>query len=684
MSHCIEYPSDYPDSAQAKIVDVISLVEKKDWNKLNNTIICQDRKGNVTARFGDERWDVSPYKRKANDKGAFDFTAISTSITLQLELKLIVYGWLFHKSGKTNQASSINTLISRLSSIKGPYLFLASINAPSISALSNNKTWAKFEEFLVETGRSRQSLELTFISINSALRLQSWLKVDFGIKPVETTTLAGKLNNKDGQQTLVIPEKIGDAIFGKSIELIEVAYPYRELLAHVESALQANYLEGKEQLDRKISAGSVQWLTDENGNIINTQTYAHEIMTHQPRTIKEIITESLGDIDDLCHIKNGKDFLRYYGQLITACYISCGGFSGMRDSELGALTSDSYYCERFDNRDYHMLQSKTFKLGEKRETWVTAPITEKAISLVANLTKQWRSTLKESIESYNNTLWVNHTARSKPPIIIGDWSSRLQRFCQQFNIIISQGDLQECIESNPRSKDKIAKSIKVGEPWPLAPHQFRRTLAFYTIKHRLGTTISLKQQFKHTYLAMTEWYTSGGKLARLKSLKIDSELQKMLSNVSNENTANKIFNMVHSDQKLSGVHGKAIVQMRNDIPHIYSSWDVIYAAVKSKRLTLHGTAHSYCKNGYECDMDGIVNPAFCVDCNSGSSIIDEDNAKWWQKKHKSLTNYLATEKNISPSEYSHLITQIRAAEIVMKDFGMPFATYNHPIDIIEV
>lgn len=183
---------------------------------------------------------------------------------------------------------------------------------------------------------------------------------------------------------------------------------------------------------------------------------------------------------------------------------------------------------------------------------------------------------------------------------------------------------------------------------------------------------------------MTEWYINGGRLASLKSLKIDSELQAALNNASDEHTANKIFNLVHSEQTLSGVHGKAIVKMRDDIPYIYSSWDVIYTAVKNKTLTLHGTAHSYCKNGYNCDMDGIVNPAFCVDCTSGSSIIDEEQAKWWQKKHEQVTNYLKHEHDVSPTEYSHFITQIRAAEIVLKDFSIPFTPYKHPIEVVEL
>ncbi|KJR28869.1 hypothetical protein UF06_13555, partial [Vibrio sp. S234-5] len=52
--------------------------------------------------------------------------------------------------------------------------------------------------------------------------------------------------------------------------------------------------------------------------------------------------------------------------------------------------------------------------------------------------------------------------------------------------------------------------------------------------------------------------------------------------------ANKIFMPWHSDEALSGPHGKAIMKMRGDMQTIYSSWDTIYKAVKDGKFTLHG------------------------------------------------------------------------------------------------
>ncbi|EOV0134145.1 hypothetical protein ACOIWX_000719 [Vibrio parahaemolyticus] len=161
-------------------------------------------------------------------------------------------------------------------------------------------------------------------------------------------------------------------------------------------------------------------------------------------------------------------------------------------------------------------------------------------------------------------------------------------------------------------------------------------------------------------------------------------MQQVLDEINAEMTASKIFKQWHSNEPLSGSMGKAIVKMRGDVPHIYSSWETIYEAVKKGTLTLHGTAHSYCKNGYDCDMDGVVMPQFCVDCSGQGSIIDKDQALWWQKKHKSLVRYMTLGEDISVTDKSHYITQIRAAENVMADFDMPFTPFETDLKVTNL
>lgn len=677
------YTGDFPRQHQVGNVDVIRLYHLKDWDSLNEVVVCRDKNGGVTARFGENKWCLMPFARTPKGIGSFNFQDWDNTPELLVEFKLLAYGWLFHKSVRS-QAHKYTTVYSRVIAIKVVYRFLKQIKANSLSELSNNKSFEAFKAYLVTQDRHQQGLKTIFSAINRAICLEPWLKYSFGLGgKIETTLLSKALSDKDTRQTLVIPERLSDAIYGKAIELIEEAIPYQKSIAKVESDLQKNYLKGKDIVDAKIKKGFRFCCTDDNGNIVDNHNYALLICNNQPLKSSEIIHSLSIQIPSI-KLSNANDFQRYLGQLITACYIVCGGFTGMRDSELGKLTPNSYFKDNINGRDFHMLQSNTFKLGEKRETWITAPIAKQAIELASTLTKAWRRQINYPDSRYVDTLWCNRIARSKPPVLISNWSSRLQRFCRQIGFVVTQEDYQECLVSNPRSIVRIKQSVVIGQPWKLSSHQFRRSLAFYTIKYRLGSKVALKQQFKHLYLAMTEWYTNGGQLASLRDLRLDIDMQKNLDEINTEMITSKIFQQWHSDQPLSGTMGKAIIKMRGNVPHIYSSWETIYAAVEKGTLTLHGTAHSYCKNGYDCDMEGVVMPQFCVNCKGQGSIIDKDQALWWQKRHKSLVRYMELGEDISVTDKSHYITQIRAAEKVMADFDMFFTSFVPALKVMNL
>ena len=675
------YLADFPVEHKVKPADIVTLYHEQRFDELDAVVVCRDKDGNVTATFGQSDWNCFAFSRK-KEKNNLKFSQFDAHPKLQRELKLFIYGWLFNLSPQQRKAPKFSTVRSRLDNANITYRFLAQEGAYSLSALSSTKLRLKLDEYLIKSELRSGTLEHAFVAINKATEYTAWHKVALGLARIESKKEARRLNGRRQQQTLVIPERICHLIYGKAMALIEEALPHATLIADTERDLQDNYMQGKQILEDKVKAGGVFTFMNSDGSIDNHK-FAIAISNYLPEQLNKLTKPLARKLPNI-PLNNGRDFQRYLGQLITASYIVCAGFSGMRDSELDKLTPNSYYQDSLNGRVHHLLQSHTFKLGEKRETWITAAVSKTAIDLMSILTKRWREDAQYPDEKYTNSIWVNQTLRSHAPKLITNWNKRLQLFCKQFDFVITKDDYQECVESNPRSQVKIEKHVVVGQPWPMSTHQFRRTLAFYCVKNRLSSLVALKQQFKHLYLAMTEWYTNGGQLASLRDLKVDPQIQQTLDEINAESTANKIFKQWHSDEKLSGTHGKAIMKMRGDVPTIYSSWDVIYKAVKDGKLTLHGSLHSYCKSGYNCDMDGIVTPQFCVDCGSGSSIIDEQQAKWWQKKHRSLVAYIESGEEISVSEHSHYVTQVRAAEKVMADFDMPFTPFEPDLKVASL
>ncbi|EKO3551204.1 hypothetical protein I2712_004189 [Vibrio fluvialis] len=675
------YFANFPVEHKVQLYDIVTLYHEKQFDELDAVVVCCDKNGNVTATFGQSDWNCFAFSRKKEGNN-LNFSELDGHPELQRELKLFTYGWLFNLSPKQRKAVRFSTVRSRLSKTMIVYRFLVQEGAHTLSALSSPNVRQRFEKYLIEREFRSSTLEQAFSAIHKVIDCTSWHKIALGLARIEINKEVRRFNDIGRQQTLVIPERLCRAIYGKAMALIEEALPHAALIAETERNLQDNYIQGKQVAEDKMKANGVFTFINSDGSI-NNHKLSNAIHFNQPKKLSELI-KPLARKQPNTPLNNGTDFQRYLGQLITASYIVCGGFSGMRDSELDKLTPNSYYQDSLNGRVYHLLQSHTFKLGEKRETWVTAAVSKTAIDLMSILTKRWRDEAQYPDEKYTSSLWVNQTYRSHAPKLITDWNDRLKRFCKQFDFVITKDDYQECLESNPRSQVKVEKQVVVGQPWPMSTHQFRRTLAFYCVKNRLSSMVALKQQFKHLYLAMTEWYTNGGQLASLRGLKADPQIQQTLDEINAETTANKIFKQWHSDETLSGSHGKTIMKMRGDVPTIYSSWDVIYKAVKDGKLTLHGSMHSYCKSGYDCDMDGVVTPQFCVDCGSGSSIIDEQQAKWWQKRHRSLSAYMATGDDITVTDRSHYITQIRAAENVMRDFKMEFTPFEAELNITEV
>lgn len=679
------YSDSFPTKYKVQVVDIVTLYHQGEFNELDSVVICKDESGKIIATFGESNWNCMPFSRsKSKSRNNLNFKDLGKHPKLQRELKIFIYGWLFNTSLQVRKSLKYSGLHARYRDIMRVYHFLAEKNYCSIGALSNPSTWADFETHLVKNEYSQGSIVRTFVAINAVIKFSFWHKVEHGfIKLIESRILARKLNAEERQQTLAIPERLCDAIYGKAIKLIEEAHPYRQLIAQTENALQENYLEGRRIVDEKVENGSIFTFILNNGEVDNHK-YSIAVTDHVPQKPSGIIAP-LAQILPNIPLKNSIDFQRYLNQLITASFIVCGGFSGMRDSELDKLTPESYFKDTFEGRDYHMLQSHSFKFGEKRGTWVTARSSKTAIELMTTLTDRWRQEVNYPDKKYTNTIWITQRHRSKPPKLVSKWNERLQRFCKQFEFTVTEEDYNECLDSNPKSIKRVKETVEIGKPWYLTTHQFRRTLAYYCIKNRFATLVALKQQFKHLYLAMAEWYTNGGKLASYRSLIVDDKIKAMLNDINAETTANKIFKQWHSNEKLSGTHGKAIVQMRDDVPTIYSSWEVIYRAVKDGKLTLHGSLHSYCKSGYDCDMGGVVAPQFCVGCSSDSSIIDEKQAQWWKRKHSSLTAYMNAESDdIEASERSHYITQVRAAEKVMHDFDIEYVPFEAELNSVEV
>ena len=371
------YNKDFPEQHKIQDVDIVTLYHERRYPELDKVVICKDATGNITATFGESQWNCKPYGRNANKcKNIFNFSDFDSHHQLQREYKLIAYGWLFNKNMQQRKAYKFSTVMMVFNTLKKAYYFLSLRHHDSIQSLSIGSVWQDFKTYLKDQDLAQSTLHRIFSAINKVLDLTPWHKIQHGFHTrIESEKLREELSDKEMQQTIAIPDRYCDNLYNIAIEMVKTAHPHRKMIAQIEQEIQENCLKGKEKADVLIhahlqSGQRYDWI-NEDGEIINAHNYKSMCRFHNPKKMADIIAPLVKKLPHIS-VKNGYDFKRYLNQLITASYIICGGFSGMRLSELNKLTPDSYYKEVFNSRTYHMLQSHTFKLGEKRETWVTA------------------------------------------------------------------------------------------------------------------------------------------------------------------------------------------------------------------------------------------------------------------------------------------------------------------------
>lgn len=657
------------------------------------------REGVSVSLFEHDEWDWSHYALSAaalskgkRSSGIVSFKKFSQE-SLRNEIKLLAYGWMFYVSGRFGKEVDVASIGFRCDTILNIiHKFLVSDGKNSLSALSEVNTWAAFTRFMKSLNTSHSTCIQTASTLRAITPLAGCLPFYFANVASEPAKWARSVcrQGSEHSQTLAIPERIAEVVYGEAVRMIEDAYPHVDA---IESALQQEmlfYAQGKQVVDRLISSGEIDVPAA-------PKDYFRLIWKHATKPRAKIINTTLQSTGWVPENNfDGAWFSTIQSKLIAAAYICIAGFTGMRDSEIVGVRHDSFYQTNIGGVTVDLVESIHQKLtkGGKVEAWIACPIVEKAIRVAAALSKhlreQWEAefvrlrdlgkTHEADIASLvSGLLWLSQSSKNELPKYetSKNMGERLRRFVRDCGdaASVTKSDYENAVLINPDSENKLIEDVKIGSPWPLAKHQMRRTFAVFVVKNKLGHPIALKQQFKHIHLKMTEWYSNGASHARNKQISQDISLNKLIADVLVEQTTHIIVDAAHG-----GAAGGFAVAIQNDAT-IYGSWDSVYALVKQGRLTLHGTAHGYCKNGYQCDMDGVINPASCTSCEN--SIISHDKLEWWSRKHTALVQHLSTSK-LSQHEKSHFITQIRAAENVMLAAGRAFTKYQAGIEVVTV
>lgn len=218
----------------------------------------------------------------------------------------------------------------------------------------------------------------------------------------------------------------------------------------------------------------------------------------------------------------------------TVCALVVHTFTGMRAEEAQHLPFHCLDVEkgRHGQQHYLIIGATTKLVGSRhrRTRWVTNQEGHRAIRLAqrfASIIYRSHGCSPKSSDaamddfplfiSTNYLPWgkkLKNTPDTFHPSSSLGLSSASDYVRQTLCPMITHQDLEELEEIDPYRAWRSEPEFQLGQLWPLAPHQLRRTLALYAQRSGLVTLSSLRRQLQHITREMSLYYSKGSVFAR--------------------------------------------------------------------------------------------------------------------------------------------------------------------------
>ncbi|WP_282109270.1 hypothetical protein [Shewanella algicola] len=596
--------------------------------------VITDAEGNVVSRYGDVRWDLSPWAGYTLTIHFGDGPGQGKRISSENAslLRQIVAWWLWGAAA----VRSARSLVFKFESIK-PLFVACTDNGIVVSELY------KFPRVIQDVASYYSTRGNRLISYLNALsyaedQLGFTLLNEKGMK-----ILSEALPNNDETQTAYIPVRIWNYQISRLRECLD------DFIAHKDD-IEACY---NFCLDAyaKNAGGSLSMAFGGLGSSgpfngrrsIGLQKSGKEFYGIFRDTTRNYKIEGL--IEKWCNTENKMTPVTLSSYLSLVCQAGLAyilNFSLMRLEEAGKLRADCYELESDHlGNDIHILKgitTKTIEDGDAR--WIGSPtvdIAVKAMTAVASMRMKaaienpYIELSKEDIEnpvlqSLPHEPW-SPRAPLKQPIkkykkarSYGDIWNIWPKLFDAKELTITDADLEL---ANRLTDGLDPEKFAVGKVWPLAWHQLRRTGAVNMLASGLVSEASLQYQLKHASRAMSQYY--GKNYYRLKEPLSDEArgyyLRQMYQAIVRE------FKSLQSDQYVSP-HGE---KRKDQILHEITEKDhkQLIKAAKAGNISYRQTFLGGCANsGPPCPLGGISNISGCMGFGEEkpckSALLDKD------------------------------------------------------------
>lgn len=251
----------------------------------------------------------------------------------------------------------------------------------------------------------------------------------------------------------------------------------------------------------------------------------------------------------------------------------------MRDNEVETLPFGCLITEQLNGQIHNIAVGETYKFTSgvgRRAKWIIGADAARGIQLaqkiskcvftIAGIDKVDGNIPEDKHPLFVSLLYLRFSLATRPSTLGGHVkrTSGLhlkdhRAWILSFDLRIVEEDVNELNNLDP-FRDWKREPYTVGNHWPLATHQLRRSLALYASRSGLVSLPSLRRQLKHITQEMSIYYAKGSQFSKNFLGNPDSAEQRHFSVELQETKAESemlsfLLNVIDSDERLFGGQG---------------------------------------------------------------------------------------------------------------------------------
>lgn len=636
-----------------------------------NHAVTTNPDGTVLSRVFDLKWDFSGQERGTIlSSQSFTFKSVDEAYRKEIQATLATIIETCKKNGgEIVSKSQIQRWKSALVDIRD------TLDSSDWASLSDDKVYAKFKSKLKkriqESNWSRTKVSDIIAVVNKLNESALCMRKPDGKKIRKWVT-------KEKIQHIAIPIGMYKTLIAKALEVVETYHAYRFAINEAQKQLELIHQE-------KITRAGIS----------HTNSCVSVGVTRLDNALNQ-------DIPNFKLIRGGSEL----NSIQTACAMVALAFSGVRIGELSSMNKNSYQ-EIGGKQVPTLIGEETKRKGQViDETWQSHKVVKDALELAQDMTQFLRTRYEEK---NNNNLkkgtitpeaYHRHARQIESAFLVTKPSSVRTNYCQtnqarSFNnfiqnsdIVATQADVEEFNRLNPTREGQL----KVGRTLPkLSPHDFRRSFAVFFKRYGFGSSSTIKFQYKHENINMSDYYCNNAYLQTMEDILLDNDLLAIMDE-EGVRMGVDIFNEIYNESEhLGGIGGERIAKDRFE--RLSSGESVYMSRSEIERLIRNGTLSvvklptgGYCTNATCSRVCGIGEFAAEIKpCDH--EVITDKQAKVILKQNKRLIKAFREMNTGDPMMNSILIGQkqkIQRNEQKIKDFNLMFEPFNDKVKgIIE-